>query len=598
MLEAAGNFHNFRLAAGLAEGSYRGRNFLDSDVYKWLEAAAWELANGSDAELYHMASDAIGLVEAAQCADGYLNTYYQTAEQGRRWTDMDHGHELYCAGHLFQAAVALQRAIGDDRLMQVARRFADHIYSVFGPTGREETCGHPEIEMALVELYRSTDERRYLELTELFIERRGRKKMVGLGAYGPEYHQDHVPVREAQEATGHAVRQLYLTTGVTDLYLETGEDALIQAMERLWSDIVGRKLFVTGGVGSRLDGEAFGDPYELPSDQCYCETCAAIANAMWNWRMLLASGDGRFADLIEHTLYNSILCSPSLDGWHYFYMNPLMVRSAEYMRISTNPPPGETSSEPGRPKWHDVACCPPNVMRILASLAHYVATYEDHGLQIHQYLPSDISWERAKGQKVNLRLSTNMPWDGQTTIEIRESDRNPWSLRLRLPSWTHAATVALNGHVIEAPVIERGYIVLERTWEAGDRIQMDLQVAPMLIEANPRVDATRSSVAVQHGPIVYCLEDQDQKGASNLLDIQIDTRTPLQAEWQPDLLGGVMVIEAQGYLLDSAAWEGHLYKPLGQNARAIRQSIRLVAIPYYAWVNREVGAMRVWIPEA
>jgi DUF1680 family protein len=314
--------------------------------------------------------------------------------------------------------------------------------------------------------------------------------------------------------------------------------------------------------------------------------------------MLLASGDGRFADLIEHTLYNSILCSPALDGWHYFYMNPLMVRGAEYLRLSTNPPPGEVSSESGRPKWHDVACCPPNVMRLLASLAHYVATHEDHGLQIHQYLPSDISWERANGQKVKVRLSTNMPWDGQTTIEIQNSDGNPWSLRLRLPGWARAATIALNGHVIEAPIVERGYIVLERTWEAGDRIQMSLQVAPTLVGANPRVDATRGSVAIQRGPIVYCLEEQDQKAAGNLLDVQIDTRTPLQAKWQPDLLGGVMVIEAQGYVLDTAAWDGHLYKPLDQNTRQIRQSIRLIAIPYYAWGNREVGAMRVWIPEA
>jgi DUF1680 family protein len=595
MIEKAGNLHNFRLAAGLVQGSYRGRNFLDSDVYKWLEAIAWELARDPDEELQDIADEVIQLIGAAQCPDGYLNCYVQVVQPEARWTDLDHGHELYCAGHLFQAGVAFSRATGDLRLLDISCRFADLICSVFGPGKRAGTCGHPEIEMALIELYRVTGEKRYLEMAQFFIDQRGQKKMVGYAPYGPEYHQDHVPLRQAVAAEGHAVRQLYLTAGATDLYLETGEQALWDAMVRLWRDIVGSKLYITGGVGSRYDGEAFGDPYELPADQCYCETCATIADVLWNWRMLLATGEGRYADLIERSLYNGILSSPALDGKHYFYVNPLMVRGGGYTRLSSNPPEGEAFTE--RPEWHSVACCPPNVMRLFSSLEHYFASSNASGIQVHQYAPMEISVQTPAGGRIVLSVETEYPWQGNIHVTVKETGDATWQLSLRRPEWCQAAALAVNGEKVGQPVLQKGYFVLEREWRVGDTTDLDLVIQPTLVESNPRVDATRGCLAIQRGPVVYCLESHDQQVQDNLLDVQIDANQPLQSRWQDDLLGGTMTVEAAGYLASLEPWQGVLYRPVEQVPVVIRRPVRLVAIPYYAWGNRGIGSMRVWIPQ-
>ncbi|MDR3574318.1 MAG: glycoside hydrolase family 127 protein [Anaerolineaceae bacterium] len=606
MLEKKGNFHNLRLAAGMVEGEYRGRNFIDSDVYKWLEAMGWELGNGPDAELQSMADKAIGLVAAAQRPDGYINSYYQTAEPQARWADLDHGHEMYCAGHLFQAAVAFHRAAGDDRLLEIACRFADHICATFGPDKRQGACGHPEIEMALVELYRASGQRRYLDQASYFIGQRGQRKMAGYGPYGPEYHQDHLPVRQVSEAVGHAVRQLYLASGVTDLYLETGEQALLDAMRRLSEDIVATKQYITGGMGARFDGEAFGDPYELPSDRCYCETCAAIASLMWNWRMLLASGESKYADQMERALYNSILASPALDGRHFFYSNPLMLRQAKNLILSSNPPLDGAVAASQRPEWHGVACCPPNVMRLLASLGSYLASQDKSGLQIHHYATADICCDLqaqgrslTTGQHIGLHMSTDYPWQGQVRIEVTGTGDTPWALSLRLPAWSQKAQISVNGQALagDALTVEKGYAVLERVWQLGDMVELDLQMQPLLIASNPRVDATRASLAIQRGPIVYCLEDIDQEQPGRLLDVAIDARQPLDMRWRGDLLGGVMVIEAAGGLLDLSGWGGRLYQPAAFVEHAGIQPIRLVAVPYYAWGNRGIGGMRVWIPQ-
>ena len=403
MLEKAGNFDNLRIAAGLIKGVYRGYVFQDSDIYKWLEAVAWEMGKEPDQELSAMADQAIELIAAAQRPDGYINSYVQTREAFAPWTDLDNGHELYCAGHLFQAAVAFARALGDVRLLTIACRFADHIDSVFGPDKRHGTCGHPEVEMALVELFRVTGQSRYLDLANFFIDQRGQNAMKGHRSYGPEYHQDHIPVRQVTEAAGHAVRQLYLASGVTDLFLETGEQSLFEAMQHLSKDIVETKLYITGGLGARFDGEAFGDPYELPADQCYCETCAAIASLMWNWRMLLASGESQYADQMERALYNNILAGPALDGQHFFYMNPLMLREARDLRLSSDLPSNEVFIPDQRPKWHACACCPPNVMRLFASLPHYLATYDARGIQIHHFASADVECDLPIGPHVRLR---------------------------------------------------------------------------------------------------------------------------------------------------------------------------------------------------
>lgn len=594
MLEQAGNFRNLRIAAGRQSGSFTGRNFYDEDIYKWLEALGWELGRAANPELQRMADETIELLAAAQQPSGYLNSYYQVAEPGCQWTDLDHGHELFCAGHLIQAAVAFQRALGDSRLLEIVRRLVDHIDSVFGPGKLEGTGGHPEIETALVELYRITGEPRDLALAQFLVDQRGRGRMRGYAGYGADYHQDHVPVRQAEEMAGHAVRQLYLTTGVTDLYMETGEPALLDAMKRLWADMVAHKLYITGGVGSRFDGEAFGAPYELPSDQCYCETCAAIGSLMWNWRLLLLTGDRRYADLFEQTLYNGVLSSPSLDGAHYFYANPLQVRGGRYVRASANPPEGELLA---RPTWHEVACCPPNVMRLFSSLGHYLATADSAGVQLHQYAAAHIRAE-VNGAALSFDIDTEYPWDGRVTLRIAETPPGDWALQLRIPAWTRRSALALNGEQLDAALQPNGYLSLSRRWRRGDVIELTLEVEPLLVAPNPRIDAVRGCLAVQRGPLVYCFEQHDQLQGVDLQDAQFDPSRPLTAEWTPGLLGGVVRIEAGGRLLDPRNWGNALYRAAAEHEPATGRAVTLVAVPYFAWGNRGLGTMRIWMPAA
>jgi uncharacterized protein len=591
MLNKAGNLHNLKMAAGLETGTYRGMNFSDETVYKWLEGLGWELGRVPDEELQAIADEVISLVAAAQQPDGYVNSYYQVAEPAGKWSDLDFGHELYCAGHLIQAAIAFKRAVGDERLLDIVCRFVGHIETVFGPGKREEACGHPEIEMALVELSRLTGEERYLHLAQFFVDQRGKKKMRGLGANGPEYHQDHVPVREAKEVAGHAVRQMYLAAAVADLYMESGEQALLETSRRLWEDMTRGKMYITGGVGSRYDGESFGESYELPPDQCYCETCAAIGNFFWNWRMLLITGESRYADLMERLLYNGILSSPGLEGGSFFYVNPLMLRNGRYVRLSANPPEEHKTS--GRPEWHYVACCPSNTMRLRASLSNYFATSNEAGIQIHQYSNAEISSGRR-----SLTLETDYPWDGRVKITVAEDADQPWKLSLRLLGWCQDFEIKVNGQDGNYS-LQDGYITVERMWKTGDVIEAEFDMPPFFIESDPRVDSIRGCVAIQRGPIVYCLEEQDQEAGVNLLDLEIDTSEELTSRWQGDLLGGVMTVEGMGYQPDQSGWQKNgLYHPLipGNEDRSSNRKVKLTAIPYYAWGNRGLKSMRVWIP--
>ncbi len=586
MLEAAGNLENLRIAAGCSAGRYRGPVFMDSDVYKWLEAAACEMARAPNDWLRSTSEATIALVAAAQGDDGYVNSHYMVAEPGKRWTDFAQGHELYCAGHLIQAAIAHRRATGDDRLLTIARRFADHIHTMFGPGRRVATPGHPEIEMALAELYRETGERRHLDLAAFFLEHRGRG-WLGPGRYNSSVsYQDRVPVRDATTVEGHAVRAMYLATGVADVYLETGEAALLEALTRQWYDMVGGKLYVTGGVGARHLAEAFGQPYELPNDLAYCETCGAIGSVMWNWRMLLATGQSRFADLIERTLYNAVLAGVSLTGDRYFYVNPL-ASNGEVEQLSRG----------GclRKEWHLVACCPPNVMRLLASLGHYVATRDASGLQIHQYGSARIATAVAPGPSVALRMESAYPWAGRVRLTIEETNAMPWTLALRVPGWCAGATARLNGREAAGTVAATGYLRLERAWARGDTVELDLPMETRLVEAHPWIESTRGCVAIERGPIVYCLEQADHP-ETRIADLEIDAAAPLASAWEPDRLDGVAVVRAAGWEVDTASWRNQLYRPLGAAPAASRRPVALTAIPYYAWANRQPGAMRVWIP--
>ena len=576
-LDSAGNINNLRLAAGSGQGEYAGPVFMDSDLYKWLEAAALDLANQPDPSHEALVDEVIALLAAAQMPDGYLNSYYQVLKPEQRWTNLDHDHELYCAGHLIQAAVAHFRVTGKTSLLEVAARFADHIDQVFGPGRREGYCGHPEIETALVELYRATGEGRYLALAQAMVDRRGQRRLQGYGRLGPEYRQDHLPVRQVEEVVGHAVRQLYLNAGVTDLYLETGEAALLEAQQRLWRDMTGRKSFVTGGEGARHYGETFGEPYELDSSTCYCETCAAIASMMWNWRLLLATGEARFADQLERALYNGFLSGVSLDGARYFYVNPLQS-------------PGGIE----RQAWFGCACCPPNVMRQLASVQQYAATWNEHGAQLHLYFPSQVQVERPDGSHLALNIQTRYPWNGRVEIFV-DVCVGQWQLDLRVPGWARGAELQVNGKPADMPIIVGAYARVAQC-QPGDRIVLDLGMQPAYLQPNPRVDALRGSLAIQRGPLIYCLEGADQAEGISLLDVAVIPSLVLSDAWQGSLLGGVMTVQALGVWLNPAAWQDELYLAAG-TVQGSRQAVSLTAVPYFAWANRGPGPMRVWIPQ-
>jgi DUF1680 family protein len=577
-LEDSGNFNNLKLAAGEGTGEYRTPVFMDSDIYKWLEAVSYELINLPDPELEAMADTAIKLLGKAQQEDGYLNSYIQVVAPEKKWKELAMVHELYCAGHLFEAAVAHHRATGQTKLLDIACRFADLIDATFGPGKSDGVPGHPEIELALVELFRETGEKRYLDLAVFFIDQRGHEKMIGDTWFKSGYHQDRVPVREAEIVEGHAVRQLYLLAGVADAYLETGEKALLDVCERLWHDMTAHKMHITAGLGARHLGESFGEAYELPNDTCYCETCAAIANMMWNWRMLSITGEARYADLLERSLYNGFLSGISLDGQRYLYVNPL--------------------SSPGgieRPEWYGCACCPPNVMRQIALLGHYIATTNQDGLQIHQYIASEIEFELDGERSAKILIETAYPWAGKVKLTIQETDGSPWELAWRIPAWCQESSVQIGDDVIDLPTTAGEYARIKRAWQAGEIIQINLEPQPRFIEPNPRVDAIRNSLAVAMGPLVYCLEGADQPSGVNLLDVRIDAKKPLQAIWQEDLLNGIMKVEAQGAIVDMSNWGDTLYRSLNADQLAHKE-LELTAIPYYAWANRGPEKMRVWIP--
>ncbi|MEU9291272.1 beta-L-arabinofuranosidase domain-containing protein [Streptomyces sp. NPDC048275] len=572
-LEEAGNLANLRAAAE-GKGTFTGDfQFQDSDVHKWLEAASWQLSDSPDSkELAAHIDELTALLAAAQDESGYLQTYYQVAHPELRWQELGWGHELYCAGHLIQAAVAHHRATGRRELLDVAERFAHHIDATFGrDKAIDGVCGHPEIETALVELYRETGERRLLDLAEYFVERRGHG-VLSAGADrghdpGPAYWQDHAPVREAPTVAGHAVRQLYLLAGATDLAAETGDLELRAALERLWDAMVATKTYLTGGVGARHEGEAFGDAYELPPDRAYAETCAAIASIQWSWRMALLTGEAKYSDLVERTLFNGFLSGVGLDGNSWLYVNPLQVRE-EY-----DAGPGDQTAR--RTPWFRCACCPPNVMRLLASLPHYVASGDAEGLQLHQY----ASGVYAAGEGA-VRVETAYPWDGRitVTVEAAPADRD-WSLSLRIPSWCPEFTTTVPG--CEPPAETGvGWLRVRRRWSRGDSFTLDLDLVPRLTRPDPRVDAVRGCVAIERGPLVHCLETVDQQPGVRLDDITLPQGSALTFTRERELLGGVGVITADGL------------------RRSDGSDVRLTAVPYYAWANRREGAMRVWIPQS
>lgn len=564
---------NFYVVSGRRPGEVKGPRYIDSDGYKWLEAACWAYAHTQDDTLKAWIDEFVDVIEAAQEEDGYVNTHFMGERQSLRFTDLDHAHEIYCFGHLTQAAVAHHRVTGEDKLLNVARRFADLLYRLFGPEGRWGACGHPEAEMALVELYRETGERRYLELASRMIDARGQKPPVLDGSI---YLLDHAPFREQREAVGHAVRALYLYAGATDLYMETGEAALLKTLHALWEDVFTRKVYVTGGLGARYEGEAFGLAYELPNLRAYAETCAAIAGFMWNWRMLQVEPDARYADWMEIALYNGILSGVSLDGTRYFYMNPLESRGG-YERSA----------------WFGCACCPPNVHRTLASLPGYLYGLDEQTVYVHLYAGSQLDTRLPNGQPVQIRVQTDYPWSGD--IELHPS-AGSYTLALRIPGWASGAELRVNGERLEAT--PGSYATIQREWQEGDSVHLSLPMPIELLRANPRIEENRASAALRRGPVVYCLEQIDLAEGS-LLDIYMPQDTSrLQAEHMPALLGGVVAIEGN-VLLDTVPRDSQpLYVPVSRYVPPRHREVPARWVPYYAWANRGGGAMKVWLPVA
>ena len=582
---AAGTIGAGHSGAGHPSTGHAGIEFVDSEIYKLLEAMAWDLGRGHSAAREDRYQSLVARVAAAQEEDGYLHTSFGRPGQPPRYSNLEHGHELYCFGHLIQAAVARLRTGHDDLLPQVARRLADHVYAEFGPQGRVAVCGHPEIEMALVELSRATGERRYLEAARLFVERRG-TGTLGPHPFGQQYFQDDLPVRAATTLRGHAVRALYLASGALDVATETGDGALAAAVRQQWASTVARRMYITGGVGSHHQDEAFGDDFELPADRAYAETCAGIASVMLSWRLLLTTGEDKYADVIERTLLNNVLASPSADGRAFHYANTLHQRTPGMAGDDAHlVSPGVSSHRALtglRAPWFDVSCCPTNVARTLASVGMYFATAADDGIQLHQFGDYRVSTSLVAGP-VTLQVSSGYPADGTIRVTVLEApSRTPLRLRLRVPGWAHGACEA------SEPPVARTERSLEfrRIFHAGDEVRVAFPVRARATYPDPRIDAVRGTFAVERGPLVLALESPDLPPQWSIDELTAD----------PDSI----TTDAAGATIDvyrlaaaPAEWPYHA-RPAGRQAERARARL----IPYHQWANRGPATMRTWLPLA
>jgi DUF1680 family protein len=583
--QRVGWIDNFAAAANGAVAEHRsGPEFADSDVYKLIEAMAWEVARTGDQRLDARIEELAGRIEAAQESDGYLNTGYGRPGQRQRYSNLAWGHELYCYGHLIQAAVARLRDGRKDTLVRVALRAADHVCAVFGPGGIESVCGHPEIEMALVELYRVTGTRRYLDQARLFVQRRGTGTLPEI-EFGRAYYQDDLPVRDADVLRGHAVRALYLANGAVDVAVETGDAELLQAVIRQYDRTLARRTYITGGMGSHHQDEAFGEDFELPPDRSYCETCAAIASVMLSWRLLLATGRIEYADVIERTLYNAVAVSPSYQGTAFFYANTLHKRvpGAEAHPDELSP----RASAQLRAPWFHVACCPNNVARTIASLAGYVATADGDSLQVHQLVSCDIHTSLPVGE-VALALRSALPDAGEVVVTVTESVDRPWELVLRIPAWARGRA-RVDGRTADGPVVR-----LHRVFTAGDEVRLELPISPRITTADPRIDAVRGCVAVERGPLVLCLESPDLPDGMAVDDVELDLSS------QPERRDGATMARFSVVEHTAAQWPytADAAAPItsADGAGAGDGSFAAPLIPYHAWANRGPSTMRVWLP--
>lgn len=567
-LESTGVVDNLRRLVGESDAPFRGPLFADSDLYKTLEAIGWEAVNGDASAFESFVDECVRLLDAVQDEDGYLDSYYQGPHAGERFTDLPQGHEMYKLGHLLQAAIAWAHA-GRIDLLAIALRYVELVHATFGPDGRDDIDGHPEIETALVELSRLTGDPRHRALAVRMIELRG-FRTIGEGQFGGAYYQDYTPVRQAREAIGHAVRQVYLLAGVADVELDDADAGYRDYLDALWRSIHTEKMYVTGGLGSRHRGEAFGDPYELPADRAYSETCAAIANLHWNWRMLLLDGDAKYADEIERGLYNAIAVSTAIDGKSYFYSNPLQLRSGHTH---------EEDAPSSRLDWYFCACCPPNLARLLASINAYVITESSDAVQFQLYASGTYDI----GDDVTATVTTDYPWT--PTIRVAFDKPTVRSTQFRIPSWSVGATLRADGVSVPASA---GYVDVPA---GASLVELTIPVEPVFEKAHPWVDGARGALALRRGPVYYCIEQADLPEGTHLEDVVIPAAPAVAEEGVDSELRAPVLLIADTRVRDR---EERLYATTAELPTSDLGALR--AIPYFRWANRSNGAMRVWMP--
>ena len=554
--DSTGRINNFIKAAGLMEGGHEGIYFDDSDVYKAMEGISYSLVNNPNPELDALLDKWIAYMAKAQQPDGYLNTFYTLNGLDKRWTDMEK-HEMYCAGHMMEAAVAHHKATGKTTFLNIAAKYADYLCNTFGPGKKDWVPGHEEIELALVKLFHETGQQKYLDLSYWLLEERGHGH--GRGAiwdnkdWGPGYCQDDVPVSDISEIKGHAVRAMYLFSGMADVAAEKGLPQYVAALERVWDDVVNRNMYITGGIGSSVSNEGFTEDYDLPNKEAYCETCASIGMVLWNERMNFFSQDAKYIDVMERSMYNGVLAGVSIEGDRFFYVNPL-----------------ESDGNHHRREWYGCACCPSNVSRFLPSVGSYIYSIsDDKRLFVNLYVGSASEIKIGK-TTVEVIQQTDYPWDGNVDMEVNPEKESNFAVNLRIPGWCKKYTLKVNGVSLKEADVDKGYVTITKKWKKGDKITLNLDMPVEMVAADPKVLADKGKRAIQRGPLVYCMEETDQP-ENSWGNIQLNANTKFKVKKATDKLAGMLEIEGET--------AGQLFS----------------MIPYFAWDNREAGKMKVWI---
>jgi len=595
--------NNFKIASGLKEGKFEGFVFQDSDIAKWIEAAAFSLVWCDNATLEQTIDDAIDLIVSAQQQDGYLDTYYIINGLENRWTDVMNNHEMYCAGHMLEAAVAYYHATGKRKLLNAMLRFVDHIDSVFGPEEHKKKGypGHEVLEMALMKLYAITQEEKHLKLAKYFIDQRGQQPLYLEKEYKDhnnefpwkdsyfqyQYYQAGLPVREQDKAEGHAVRAVYLYSGMADVARVTQDEELYNACQKLWDNMVNKQMYITGAIGSSSYGESFTYDYDLPNDTVYGETCASIGLVFFAHRMLQISPKGEYGDVMEKALYNGIISGITLDGTRFFYVNPLEVvpEACEKDQLRRH-------VKPERQKWFGCACCPPNLARTVTSLNNYIYTQNEDTLFIHLYIGNESEFQM-NGVDTRIKLETEYPWNGDIKIEVSPKDTVEGTIAVRIPGWCRTYCVEKNGKeiTVDQMNLKDGYLYLSGNWCDKDIVTLHFEMPVEVICSNPIVRENIGKVAVMRGPIVYCLEEADN--GPFLQHVKLPEIPQFSTCFNKDMLNGIVVIKSDGLKLESDNWSDN---KLYDNYASITYTDKdLVWIPYYSWANRDCGEMLVWV---